>query len=170
MSISSPRLVMRGKFYDFARTGTSLTPGGIYAASLGSQRTVFVVDPSAVPGAGPDYRPSGESGIVARFDRPDTAMGKVTRRDAVAIVLVALACGSHPALPPFNLIHGWSIDALTALRWQAFGTRRDPASTPVVVIAIDEETYQTPAVQGLADPDLDHGDRPGSGRGNRRRR
>jgi hypothetical protein len=43
----------RGKFYDFARTGTTLTPGGTYAASLGSQRVVFVVDPSAVPGPAP---------------------------------------------------------------------------------------------------------------------
>ena len=35
-----------------------------------------------------------------------------------------------------------------ALRWQAFGTRRDPASTPVAVIAIDEETYRTPPFKG----------------------
>jgi adenylate cyclase len=75
-------------------------------------------------------------------------MGGVTRRDAVAIILVALACGIVSTLPPFNLIHGWSIDALTALRWQVFGTRRDPASAPVVVIAIDEETYQTPPFKG----------------------
>jgi adenylate cyclase len=69
-------------------------------------------------------------------------MGRV-RRDAVVIVLVAL-CGVATAFPPFSLLHGWSIDALTTLRWQAFGIRRDPASTPVAVIAIDEETYQTP--------------------------
>jgi class 3 adenylate cyclase/CHASE2 domain-containing sensor protein len=75
-------------------------------------------------------------------------MGRVTRRDAVAIILVALACGIVSTLPPFNLIHGWSIDALTALRWQVFGTRRDPVSAPVVVIAIDEETYQTPPFKG----------------------
>src|SRR6195256_4707174 len=75
-------------------------------------------------------------------------MGRVTRRDAVAIILVALACGIVSTLPPFNLIHGWSIDALTALRWQVFGTRRDPALAPVVVIAIDEETYQTPPFKG----------------------
>ena len=75
-------------------------------------------------------------------------MGRVTRGDAVAVILVALACGIVSTLPPFNLIHGWSIDALTALRWQVFGTRRDPASAPVVVIAIDEETYQTPPFKG----------------------
>jgi adenylate cyclase len=75
-------------------------------------------------------------------------MGRVIRRDAVAIILVALTCGIVSVLPPFNLIHGWSIDALTALRWEVFGTRRDPASAPVVVIAIDEETYQTPPFKG----------------------
>ena len=51
-------------------------------------------------------------------------------------------------LPFPRLAHGWSIDALTALRWEFFGARRDPASTPVAVIAIDEETYQTPPFKG----------------------
>ena len=59
-----------------------------------------------------------------------------------------MACGLVSVLPPFSLIHGWSIDALTALRWEVFGTRRDPASTPVAVIAIDEETYETPPFKG----------------------
>lgn len=75
-------------------------------------------------------------------------MGSVIRRDAIAIILVALACGIVFVLPPFNLIHGWSIDALTALRWEAFGAHRDPAIMPVAVIAIDEETYQTPPFKG----------------------
>jgi CHASE2 domain-containing sensor protein len=75
-------------------------------------------------------------------------MRGLTKRDAVAVILVAVACGVVSTLPPFNLIHGWSIDALTALRWEAFGTRRDPATTPVTVIAIDEETYQTPPFKG----------------------
>src|SRR5450631_4252705 len=76
----------------------------------------------------------------------------VTRRDAVAIMLAALLCGLVTALPPFNLIHGWSIDFLTALRWQAFGARHDPASTPVAVIAIDEETRETPPFKGSPMP------------------
>jgi class 3 adenylate cyclase/CHASE2 domain-containing sensor protein len=75
-------------------------------------------------------------------------MARVTRRDAVAIALVALLCGFASVVPPFNLIHGWSIDGLTALRWEAFGPRRDPASSPVVVVAIDEETYQTSPFKG----------------------
>jgi hypothetical protein len=45
--------VMHGKFYDFAKTGTELKPGGTYAASLGSQRIVFRVDPAAKPGPTP---------------------------------------------------------------------------------------------------------------------
>src|SRR5260221_1125162 len=75
-------------------------------------------------------------------------MGRVIRRDAVAIILVALTCGIFSVLPPFHFIHGWSIDALTALRWEVFGTRRDPGSAPVVVIAPDEETSETPPFQG----------------------
>jgi hypothetical protein len=42
--------LVRGKFYDFAKTGTALKPGGTYAASLGSQRTVFLVGRYAEPG------------------------------------------------------------------------------------------------------------------------
>jgi hypothetical protein len=45
--------LLRGKFYDFARTGTALTPGGTYAISLGARRTVFLVDQRAEPGAAP---------------------------------------------------------------------------------------------------------------------
>src|SRR6202158_617969 len=40
----SPASVVRGKFYDFAKTRTTLRPGGVYAASLGSKRAVFLVD------------------------------------------------------------------------------------------------------------------------------
>jgi adenylate cyclase len=74
-------------------------------------------------------------------------MGRVTR-DAVAIILAALVCGLFTALPPISLIHGWSIDILTALRWEMFGAHHDPAYRPVVVIAIDEETHETPPFKG----------------------
>ena len=72
----------------------------------------------------------------------------VIRRDALAVVVIAVACGLLSVLPPLNLAHGWSIDALTALRWQLFGPHRDAATAPVVVIAIDEETYETPPFKG----------------------
>src|SRR6266849_5329947 len=45
--------VVRGKFYDFAKTGTALKPGGTYASSLGSRRTVFLVDSRAEAGPTP---------------------------------------------------------------------------------------------------------------------
>jgi hypothetical protein len=45
--------LVRGKFYDFVKTQTTLKPGGIYAVSLGSRRTVFLVDRRAEPGPTP---------------------------------------------------------------------------------------------------------------------
>ena len=45
--------VIHGRFYDFARNGTALQPGGTYAVSLGSQRRVIVVDRGAAPGPAP---------------------------------------------------------------------------------------------------------------------
>jgi hypothetical protein len=44
---------LRGKFFDLARTGTALTPGGVYAASLGARRIVFSVDREAESGLTP---------------------------------------------------------------------------------------------------------------------
>src|SRR6516164_10930339 len=75
-------------------------------------------------------------------------MGRDIRRDAVTIVLVALLSGMAFAFPPLDIVHGWSIDFLTAARFELFGARRDPASAPVAVIAIDEETYETPPFKG----------------------
>jgi hypothetical protein len=43
----------KGRFYDFAGAGRSLTPGGLYAATFGSSKIVFRVDPQAKPGATP---------------------------------------------------------------------------------------------------------------------
>src|SRR6266850_3133160 len=79
-------------------------------------------------------------------------MGRVIRRDTVAIILVALTCGIFSVLPPFSFLHNWSIDVLTVLRWEAFGARGDPASSPVAVIAIDEETSETRPFKGSPIP------------------
>src|ERR1700761_9288033 len=70
------------------------------------------------------------------------------RRDAAAFLVIAAACGFLSVLPPLNLAHGWSIDALTALRWKLLGAHRDAAAAPVAVIAIDEETYETLPFKG----------------------
>jgi hypothetical protein len=49
-SISVPLtndIMIGGKFYDFAKAGKSLTPGGSYLAILGAKRYAFQVDASA---------------------------------------------------------------------------------------------------------------------------
>jgi class 3 adenylate cyclase/CHASE2 domain-containing sensor protein len=71
-------------------------------------------------------------------------MFALTRRDIFAAALIALLTGSLFAAPQFDRLRGLSIDALTALRWTAFGARHDPLSSPAVVVAIDEETFNTP--------------------------
>ncbi len=63
-------------------------------------------------------------------------------------MVIALVCGSIPALPVFDVVRGLSIDVLTALRWEIFGNRHDPASSPVVIVAIDEESYRTAPFKG----------------------
>jgi adenylate cyclase len=72
----------------------------------------------------------------------------VRGRDALAALAIAFLAGTVAVLPPFDLLHGWSIDVLTALRWRVFGNRYDPASSPAVVIALDEESYKTPPFAG----------------------
>ncbi len=74
------------------------------------------------------------------------------RQNVVAVLLVALLGGIASAFPPVDLVHGWSIDILTALRWKLSGPRRDPATAPVAVIALDEETYETPPFKGTPTP------------------
>jgi len=63
-------------------------------------------------------------------------------RDLAVSLLIAAACGATTALPVLDVLRGLSIDALTALRWHAFGLMHDPSSSPAVVIALDEETYR----------------------------
>jgi hypothetical protein len=52
----------KGKFYDFASVNRALTPGGIYSASFGASKIVFLVDANAKPGPTP---------IVGRLIRLD---------------------------------------------------------------------------------------------------
>ncbi|MGY8637567.1 hypothetical protein RAD15_34365 [Bradyrhizobium sp. 14AA] len=46
-------VMISGKFYDFAKAGKSLTPGGTYLATLGPKRYTFQVDASATPSPTP---------------------------------------------------------------------------------------------------------------------
>jgi adenylate cyclase len=71
-----------------------------------------------------------------------------TTRDLAAIAAIALICAAVSVSPPLKAFHGWSIDILTALRWDMFGKRHDPASSPAVVVAIDEESYRTAPFKG----------------------
>ena len=52
INLASASLVRR-KYFDFAKIGTSLKPGGTYAASVGPQRAVFLIDRRAEPGPTP---------------------------------------------------------------------------------------------------------------------
>jgi adenylate cyclase/guanylate cyclase len=71
-----------------------------------------------------------------------------TTRDLLVIGLIALACGALSVSPLFDFAHGLSLDMLTALRWEMFGERTDPAASSAVVVALDEESYQTPPLKG----------------------
>lgn len=75
-------------------------------------------------------------------------MRRIGRRDIVAAMLIALLAGAVFTSPPLQVLQGLSLDILTALRGKLIGDRRDPATSPVVVVAIDGETYDTPPFKG----------------------
>ena len=72
----------------------------------------------------------------------------VRRRDLVATLSVALIIASLSALPQFDRLRGLSIDILTWARWSIAGNRHDPAKSPAVVVAVDEETYRRKPFSG----------------------
>ncbi|MET4802928.1 adenylate/guanylate cyclase domain-containing protein [Bradyrhizobium sp. LB11.1] len=75
-------------------------------------------------------------------------MRRIGRRDIVAAIVIAIITGAAFTSPPLQNLQGLSLDILTALRWTLIGDRRDPASSPIVVVAIDGETYDTPPFKG----------------------
>lgn len=75
-------------------------------------------------------------------------MRRIGRRDIVAAILIALLAGAVFTSPPLQTLQGLSLDILTALRGEIIGDRRDPMTSPVVVVAIDGETYDTPPFKG----------------------
>src|SRR5262245_13265059 len=70
-------------------------------------------------------------------------MGRIARRDILAIAAIALVAGLLGTAPLLERVHGMSLDVLTALRWELFGARREATASPTVVVALDEQTYQT---------------------------
>lgn len=75
-------------------------------------------------------------------------MRRIGRRDIVAAILIALLAGAVFTSAPLLALQGLSVDILTALRGKIAGDSRDPAASPVVVVAIDGETYDTPPFKG----------------------
>ncbi|MDP3075738.1 adenylate/guanylate cyclase domain-containing protein [Bradyrhizobium sp.] len=73
---------------------------------------------------------------------------RAARRDILAGIAIVLLCGIVFASPALEVVHGLSIDILTAVRSRLFGDRRGPIPAPVVVVAIDEESYRTPPFKG----------------------
>ena len=70
------------------------------------------------------------------------------RWDALAFAAIALLASAIVASSPFEFLHGLSLDALTALRWRAFGANHEPATSPTVVIAFDEDSYRQAPFRG----------------------
>ena len=75
-------------------------------------------------------------------------MEPIRRRAAIAAGLISLVSALAAASPALDPVRGLSIDLLTALRWRAFGNAHEPASSPAVVVALDEETFRTPPFEG----------------------
>ena len=69
-------------------------------------------------------------------------------RAATAAFLIAVAAGLLAASPAFDRLRGLSLDVLTALHWRVLGNAHPPAASPVVVVALDEETFRTPPFDG----------------------
>lgn len=62
----------------------------------------------------------------------------------MVVAAIALVCAAASVSPVVRPIRGLSLDILTALRWEMFGRRQDPAASPAVVVAIDEESLRAP--------------------------
>ena len=75
-------------------------------------------------------------------------MDSIRPRAAVAACIISLAASLAVMSPLLDPVRGLSIDILTALRWRAFGNAHQPVSSPVVVVALDEETFRTPPFEG----------------------
>ncbi|MTW15146.1 CHASE2 domain-containing protein [Rhodoplanes serenus] len=75
-------------------------------------------------------------------------MRRFRKRDVLAVTLVAMLSGLVFASPLLDPLAGVSVDLLTALRFHLLGPRHDPATSPSVVVVIDEQTFQTPPFAG----------------------
>src|SRR3712207_1198543 len=74
------------------------------------------------------------------------------RRDALVAASVALVAALVAAFPLAAPLGGLSVDTLFWLRGQIFGKLHDPASSPTVVLAVDEETHRRPPFADMPSP------------------
>ena len=75
-------------------------------------------------------------------------LARANLRAAAVALVVSLAAGLLAAAPALDGLAGLSLDVLTALRWRMFGNAHPPATSPAVVVAVDEETFRTPPFAG----------------------
>jgi adenylate cyclase len=66
----------------------------------------------------------------------------------MVVAAIALVCAAASVSPVVRPIRGLSLDILTALRWEMFGRRQDPAASPTVIVAIDEESLRAAPFKG----------------------
>ncbi len=70
-------------------------------------------------------------------------------RDLVVTAVATLIAVAWLTMPMVERLNGLSLDMLFWLRDAAFGVRHDLQSSPVAVIALDEETFRQPAFRDL---------------------
>jgi adenylate cyclase len=74
---------------------------------------------------------------------------KATRRNAIAALVIAVLTAGLLLTPPLDRLRGLSIDLLYLLRGIGTAGAAPDLSSPVVVLAVDEETYRTPPFQDI---------------------
>src|SRR6476620_401455 len=83
-----------------------------------------------------------------RRDGPSRLRIRRSTRNRMVVAAIALVCAAASVSPVARPIRGLSLDILTALRWELFGRSHDPAASPAVVVAIDEESLRTAPFNG----------------------
>src|SRR5438132_2163015 len=78
-----------------------------------------------------------------RRDGPSRLRIRRSARNRMVVAAIALVCAAASVSPVARPIRGLSLDILTALRWEMFGRSHDPAASPAVVVAMDEESLRT---------------------------
>jgi class 3 adenylate cyclase/CHASE2 domain-containing sensor protein len=68
----------------------------------------------------------------------------IGRRDLIAVLAAAFAISLVVASAPFDRLRGIGIDVLTLLHWSILGPRHEVTSSPAVIVALDEVTFNSP--------------------------